>query len=489
MPDASDMDLLRDYDRQGSEEAFAALVQRHINLVYSVALRHVGIAAHAEEITQAVFVILARQAGSLRADIILEGWLHTTTRLTALRFMRGERRRHFREQEAYMQSTLHTSPDASAWNQLAPLLDEAISRLGKNDRDAVMLRFFKEKSLREVAAGLNVSEAAAQRRVLRAVEKLRGFFSKRGIILPMAVLTTAISAHSIQAAPAGLAKTVTAVAITKGAAASSSTLTLIKGALKFMAWTKTKIMIVAGVGALLAATATVKEIQLLKGYPWQRGNFNSRVMDKTPPQVTIVPSISFLFGGSGYSNNKFMGLGVELTDVLGFAYGKDSARTVYLSKAPEGKYDFIANLRSGNEEALQKEIKRKFGLVGHNETRDTDVLLLTLQRPGAPDLKPADPSRLSPHQGSSSSRSGAGYSTYRNQTLSSLAWFIESRFGKPVLDKTGLTNNFDIDLKWDEKVWQHPKLENIKKALLNQLGLELVPSREPVEMLVVEKVK
>src|ERR1017187_5071977 len=151
MHDASDMELLRDYDRQRSEAAFAALVQRHVNLVYSAALRHVGIAAHAEEITQAVFIILARKAAGLRADTILEGWLYETTRLTALSFLRGERRRQFREQEAYMQSTLQESTDASIWNQLAPLLDDAMSRLGKKDRDAVILRFFKEKNLREVA--------------------------------------------------------------------------------------------------------------------------------------------------------------------------------------------------------------------------------------------------------------------------------------------------------------------------------------------------
>src|ERR1017187_6883066 len=184
MHDTSVMELMRDFDRQGSEAAFAVLVQRHINLVYSVALRHVGIAAHAEEITQAVFIILARKAASLRADTILEGWLHETTQLTALSFLRGERRRQFREQEAYMQSTLQESADASTWNQLAPLLDEAMSRLGKKDRDAVMLRFFKEKNLREVATALKVNEAAAQRRVYRAVEKLRRFFTKRGVVLP-----------------------------------------------------------------------------------------------------------------------------------------------------------------------------------------------------------------------------------------------------------------------------------------------------------------
>jgi RNA polymerase sigma factor (sigma-70 family) len=256
MPDVSDMELLRDYDRQGSEDAFAALVRRHINLVYSVAFRHVGIAAHAEEITQAVFVILARKAASLRPDTILEGWLHETTRLTALSFLRGERRRQFREQEAYMQSTLQASAADSAWNQLAPLLDEAMSRLGKKDRDAVMLRFFKDKSLREVAAGLRASEAAAQRRVLRAVDKLRLFFTKRGVVLPAAVLTAAISANSVQAAPVALAKSVTALALAKGAAASTSTLTLIKGALKIMAWTKMKSAAVVGVAALLAVGTT-----------------------------------------------------------------------------------------------------------------------------------------------------------------------------------------------------------------------------------------
>ena len=256
MHDASDMELLRDYDRQGSEAAFAELVRRHINLVYSVAFRHVGIAAQAEEITQAVFVILARKASSLRLGTVLEGWLHETTRLTALSFLRGERRRQFREQEAYMQSTLQEPAEAPAWNQLAPLLDEAMSRLGKKDRDAVMLRYFKDKNVCEVAAALRVSEAAAQRRVLRAVEKLRRFFTKRGVVVPAAVLTAAISANSVQAAPALLAKTATAVAITIGAAASGSTLTLIQGAWKIMAWTKIKTTVVAGMVLILAAGTT-----------------------------------------------------------------------------------------------------------------------------------------------------------------------------------------------------------------------------------------
>src|SRR5438270_1380937 len=106
MPDVSDTELLQEYDRQGSEEAFAELVRRHINLVYSAAFRHVGNSAQAEEISQAVFVILSRKAAGLRQNAILEAWLYETTRLTSLSFLRGERRRQFREQEAYMQSVL-----------------------------------------------------------------------------------------------------------------------------------------------------------------------------------------------------------------------------------------------------------------------------------------------------------------------------------------------------------------------------------------------
>jgi RNA polymerase sigma factor (sigma-70 family) len=256
MHDASDIELLRDYNRQRSEAAFAELVKRHINLVYTAALRHVGIAAHAEEITQAVFVILARKAASLRPETVLDAWLYETTRLTSLSFLRGERRRQFREQEAYMQSTYPESTDASVWLQLAPLLDEAMARLNKKDREAVVLRFFKQKNLGEVAAAMKMTEAAAQSRVHRAVEKLRTFFLKRGIDSTAATIAEQISANSIQAAPVALAKSVTAVALAKGATVSASTLTLIKGALKVMAWTKAKTAIVVSTVIILTAGTT-----------------------------------------------------------------------------------------------------------------------------------------------------------------------------------------------------------------------------------------
>src|ERR1017187_2962032 len=208
MPEVSDMERLRNYSQQGSEEAFAGLVRQHVNLVYSAALRQVGIAAHAEEITQAVFVILARKSARLRPDTILDAWLFETTRLTALSFLRGERRRQFREQEAYMQSILQESTPDPVWQQLAPLLDDAMMRLGRRDREAVVLRFFKGRSLGEVAAALNIKEPAAQKRVSRALEKLRNHFARRGVDSTAAAIGETISAHSIQAAPVALAKAV-----------------------------------------------------------------------------------------------------------------------------------------------------------------------------------------------------------------------------------------------------------------------------------------
>ncbi len=128
----------------------------------------------------------------------------------------------------------------SIWEELSPLLDEALAALGEKDRQAVLLRFFENKSLAEVGSHLGMGEDTARKRVSRALEKLRRYFSKRGVTSTTAIIAGEIAANSVQAAPVALAKSVTAVAVAKGAAASASTLTLIKGALKIMAWTKQK---------------------------------------------------------------------------------------------------------------------------------------------------------------------------------------------------------------------------------------------------------
>ena len=279
MPDANDMDLLREYARDHSEPAFAGLVQRHINLVYSVALRCTCNSEDAQDVTQAVFIILARKAASLRERTVLTGWLYETTRFTAARFIRTRVRRQIREQEAYMQFSLNEPDTSSVWRQLSPLLEEAMTQLGEKDRALLALRFFENKSGAETAAALGIQEWAVHKRTSRAVEKLRTFFGRRGVSVSAGVLIAAVSANSLQAAPAGLAVTVAAAAA-KGATVSSSTLTLVKGALKIMAWTKAKTAIVIGTAAILATGTTavvVSEIVASGGSAAERGPIEMRV--------------------------------------------------------------------------------------------------------------------------------------------------------------------------------------------------------------------
>jgi len=259
MLELNDSVLLKEYVEHGSEEAFATLVARHVNKVYSIALRHTRNAHQAEEITQAVFVLLARKSRQLGKRVILSGWLCRTARLSAVTFVRSEIRRTRREQEAHMQNLLNES-ESEVWPQIAPLLDAAMAGLSEADHDAVALRFLDGKSMKEIGAALGASEDATKMRVNRAVEKLRIFFTRRGIVCSAAALTAAISANAVHAAPIGLAVTISTVAAHAGITLTT-TATATATVTKAIAMATTPKALIAGMVAValaagLSTTAT-----------------------------------------------------------------------------------------------------------------------------------------------------------------------------------------------------------------------------------------
>jgi uncharacterized protein (TIGR03435 family) len=479
MHELDDTGLLREYVERGSEEAFATLVARHINKVYSVALRHTGNSHQAGEITQAVFVILARKAARLGKGVVLYGWLYQTARLTAVAYIRSEIRRARREQEAYMQTVLN-EVGSDVWTQIAPLLDAALARLNETDRRALVLRFFYGKSMREIGADLGANEEATRQRVNRALEKLHAYFLKRGVTSTAETIAGAISANSVQFAPVALAKSVTAVALANGATASSSTLPVIKGALKLMAWAKAKMAIVAGVVVVLAAgttTVTVREIRQHNDSVWDTGQVTARLLEKAPHIVRIIPTKFPNQTRWGDNGKVALGIGVSVTNLVESAYGSLYTRIVYLTPIPKDKYDFIANLPSGSKEALAREIQKQFGIVGRFETIETNVLFLQVVNPNAPGLMTSTRT-----DNSGNSNGGSGERKITNGTMDTIAFSFEGEIGIPIVDQTGLTGRFDTDLKWDDR--NDPEHENFKQALKDQLGLELVAGTAPVKLLV-----
>ena len=269
---SDDLQLLREYSTRHSDRAFEALVARHIDLVYSVARRQVGDPFLAEEVTQAVFILLARKAGSLKPSTILPGWLHQATHYLAKRALRTQRRRQQREQEAYMHSLLEQGGTERAWEEMVPLLDDLLGRLRPTDRDALMLRYFENQTLEEVGAALGVPERTAQKRVSRSLEKLRNHFLRKGIVLSTAVIAGAVSAHSVQAAPVGLSAA--ALAAAKGGGAASVQALAQAGA-RWLTWAKLKLFLMLGAAAGVPLLGAGVAAQHLASQPGERVAYTS----------------------------------------------------------------------------------------------------------------------------------------------------------------------------------------------------------------------
>jgi RNA polymerase sigma factor (sigma-70 family) len=251
----TDLELLRRYGREGAEDAFTEIVRRHLGLVYSAALRQVRSPQLAEEIAQSAFTDLARNSQRLAPDTVLAAWLYQVTRRTAIDVVRRETRRQAREQIA---TEMNATPADAAWLHIEPLLDEAMDELDDTDRAAVLLRYFENKSLREVGQTLGVSDDAAQKRVSRAIERLREFFAKRGVAVGAGGLAAIISANAIQAAPVGLAATISAAAAVIG---TTTAATATATAAKAIAMTALQKTIIVGTVAVLSGVGIYESRQ------------------------------------------------------------------------------------------------------------------------------------------------------------------------------------------------------------------------------------
>lgn len=494
------MELAREYSRSLSGPAFSELVQRHLGLVYSVALRFTGNPADAEDVAQAVFMILAHKAGGLRAGTILSGWLYETTRLTALQWLRNRSRRQRLEQEAHMESTLDNQNADEVWRQVEPLLEQAMSRLKARDRTLLALRYFENRSGRETAALLGMGEWAARKRAERALERLRDFFAKRGVNSTTGAIAESISKNAVCAAPAGLAKAISMAAVTKGAAAGGSSLTLMKGALKIMAWTKAKTAIVAGVVALLAAgTTTVvvkKAVSIAAGWNYEKifehpDGGSMKLLESAPPTLIIRPTrYPNMHQGIWDSHGKGICDGATLSELIGWAYGGDPTRVILPNDAPTGYFDYLNTLPRGQNGALREKIRKQFGIVAKRETRPTDVLLLTA----------SNPFKLSSFRTKggvfacySTGSAGVEMRYFSNASLSLFAeQDVEGYFEKPCILGTDPEVKYDFTYQWPRETGlsEEARKEAVRPVIEDQiarLGLELVATNMPIEMIVAEK--
>ncbi len=290
--------LLAEFVEHHSDAAFRELVTRYLDLVYSTALRILaGNTSLAEDISQAVFASLARKAPTLSSKVMLGGWLHQHTYYLATRMLRAECRRQHHEREAVEMKTLMDDSNAH-WRQLAPILDEAITELGGEDRAAILLRFFERRDFRSVGEAIGSSQDAARVRVNRALEKLRGLLARRGVTLSVGALGTLLAGEAVAAAPAGLALAISTAALAGAAAVGGggAALTL----LKLMATTKLKAGLVGLV--LVGATTTAlfehhgklvvqDEIQSLRQQVVQLQADNENLLRAARPGLALAPRL------------------------------------------------------------------------------------------------------------------------------------------------------------------------------------------------------
>lgn len=256
---------LRRFAQDGDEAAFKEIVAEHFALVYSTALRRLnGDQSLAQDVAQTVFVDLARKARWLPPNVVLAGWLYRAARMAAAKVVRTEQRRRRREHEALAMQELSTE-SSPEWGQLRPVLDAAMGRLAETDRNAVLLYYFEQKSFRAVGVALGLSDDAAQKRVSRALLKLRSLLTRGGVAVSVSSLANLLQAGTLPAAPAGLALSVAKSSLARAAAMGPSSFVAVL--LQNLASAKARLALACLAVLLLGAAATY----LVPGAPYVVG--------------------------------------------------------------------------------------------------------------------------------------------------------------------------------------------------------------------------
>lgn len=416
--------LLADYVKNGSELAFRELVVRYINLVHSTALRLVNGDSHlAEDITQIVFVNLARKARTLPQDVMLGGWLHRDACFIAGTTMRGERRRHFRERQAMAMNSPedHTTANLAL---VAPILDEAINQLEANDRTAILLRFFEQLEFRAVGEAMGSNEDAARMRVTRALEKLQPLLKNRGVTFSVAVLAAALAAGAVTAAPPGLASTVVETALTSGVI-SGVTAALFKSTP--MSGFKIAMVCAIAVAVLVVPVA----VQHQSSSKLQAEN------QALENQVAQLPALQ--------EENQ------RLSNLVVLANANPELAEKQVLELAKLRNE-VARLRQQNDDMAK--LQARAGRVSGNQAGFTATLIAT---PGK-DVR----GRIVTHV-----------------TMADFARYIGRFLQVPVTDQSGLTGTYNIKMtNWSQDP-SEGRVEHLTGILLNQLGLQLTPFAGP----------
>jgi uncharacterized protein (TIGR03435 family) len=297
-----------------------------------------------------------------------------------------------------------------------------------------------------------------------------------------------LSANAVQAAPVGLASSAAAVASLKGGTAAGSALALAKGAMKGMTLLKLKMAAAFCITLLLVgggAAVAINEIGKSSAEDRVIWFLDPKVLDREPEiiairQTTLAPNQG---GAWQEENDRILALAEPIRYLYAWAYDERLGRLIMPTNAPIGRYDFMVGLKKDQRQEFQKALKQKFGLEGHRERREVPVLVLTKARPSAGIVE-------TPNGEGASSGALSNLFYLHKMPFTSLVFWLEGYFRMPVIDQTGFTNFYDINLRWKQPEGANTiDRDAIKQAMLEQLGLELKSETQAVDMIVVEQSK